>query len=181
MKAWFLKLPFRGKLYVLGGFSLFVLVPIDKDHTYLYSSLSISLILGVGMIILVDVASFLRKSELAPGTGPLKRTLFITMTACFYAWILSQAITIIMDYTHTKPFEVAANLDGYWYNQNSRNWFGGCHYRARFQNEDGTNRLCVGHIENHKELREMISEDVLLVGRSGFLGVVIDDVRPINQ
>ena len=179
MKEWFLNLPFRGKLYVIGGFSIFLTIPVSKDNVYSYSMLSIGLFVVLGFVILLDVIQWRKKATLSSSEKQLsfKLMLGFLIVPVYYVWFLSVIFSIVMDYTYTTEYKTVGKLDSYWYSGGHRTWFGSCHYRSRIINNDGSSTFCVGHIQGHKELKSAISEQVFLVGRSGILGVVIDDVR----
>lgn len=181
MKEWFVNLPLRGKLYTIGGFSIFLTIPISRDNVYSYSTLSIGIFVALGTLIFFDIIQWRKNATISASEKKLsfKLILGLLIIPIYYVWFLSIIFAIIMEYQNSNKFNVVGNLDGYWYSGGSagKHWFGSCHYYARIKNSDGSNTFCVGHIETHKILESAISQQVNLVGRSGILGVVIDDIR----
>ena len=166
---------------LLAGSLYFLTIPISKDNVYSYSMLSIGLFVVLGFVILLDIIQWRKKATLSTSEKKLSFKLIFgfLIVSVYYVWFLSIIFSIIMEYQNSNKFHVVGNLDGYWYSGGvaGKIWIGSCHYYARIKNNDGSNTFCVGHIQNHKKLKPVISEQVYLVGRSGMLGVVIDDIR----
>jgi len=180
---WWKTLSAKGKVYSLVLINIFISLLLSGNNTYEYSFIIIVTGSLVGLFVLYDLTIYITKNRRKKTT---RKQIFIEYIGIifvtgFTVWSYFLFIETSMDLMNNKSIAIKSKLVNYTRLNNNAGQTKICFHYAHVINEKGeTKRLCAKDIPNHTKLKYMVNKDVVLIGRSSWAGIVIDDIKSLK-